>query len=199
MAGHRDAPALLSWHRVVPVCAMLAALLVAGALSLVPSSLTRGLFYPVGHAGQIEAAARRHGVDPLLVCAVIQCESGWDESALSSAGAVGLMQVMPATAESLAALGVVDASEYDPSDLADPLVNIEYGCAYLGYLQGQLDSLDEVVAAYNAGPGSVARWTAEGGTIPDDIEYAETRAYLERVRAAYEGYQRSYPQGITGA
>ena len=199
MAGSERPPRLLSRSLVVPVCAMLAALLVSGALCLLPVPVARALFYPVSHASEIEAAAQRHGVDPLLACAVIECESGWDEGARSNAGAVGLMQVMPATAESLAAQGLVDASDFDPADLTDPVVNIEYGCAYLGYLQGQFDTLDEVIAAYNAGIGSVSRWTAEGGTIPRDIEYAETRLYLERVRAAYEGYQRSYPQGITGA
>lgn len=178
---------------------MLVALVISGAFLLAPAPLTRSLFYPVSHATEVEAAARRHGVDPLLVCAVIQCESGWDEGALSPAGAVGLMQVMPETAESLAALGVVDSALFDPADLADPTVNIEYGCAYLSYLQERLDGLNEVIAAYNAGIGSVTRWTAAGGSIPDDIEYAETRLYLERVLAAYEGYQRSYPEGITGA
>ena len=197
MAGREGQPKLLSWHRLVPVCAMLVALVVTGALALAPATLTRSLFYPVSHADTIEAAARRHGVDPLLVCAVIQCESGWDEDAVSAVGAIGLMQVMPTTAESLAALGVIDGDAYDVADLAETSVNIEYGCACLGYLQDHLDTLEEVVAAYNAGIGSVTRWTAEGGTIPDDIEYAETRAYLERVQASYEGYQRSYPEGIT--
>ena len=78
-------------------------------------------------------------------------------------------------------------------------MNIEYGCAYLGYLQTHLSSLDEVIAAYNAGIGTVQGWIADGATLPEGIEYAETRAYLERVRAAYEGYQRSYPEGLTPA
>ena len=197
MAGRKATPKLLSWHRLVPVCAMLVTLLVSGVLTLAPATLTRALLYPVSHADLIEEAATRHGVDPLLACAVIQCESGWDEDALSAAGAIGRMQVMPATAESLSALGVVDGDAYDVANLAEPSVNIEYGCACLGYLQEHLDTLEEVVAAYNAGIGSVTRWTAEGGTIPDDIEYAETRAYLERVQASYEGYQHSYPEGIT--
>ena len=197
MAGHREAPRLLAWQRVVPIAAILAALVVSGALALAPSTLTRSVLRPVSHAGEIEAACARHGVDPLLACAVIQCESGWDEDAVSDAGAIGLMQVMPSTAESLAALGLVDREAFDPADLADPLVNLEYGCACLGYLQEHLSSLDEVIAAYNAGIGSVRRWTSDGGSVPEDIEYEETRLYLERVRAAYEGYQRSYPDGIT--
>ena len=142
-------------------------------------------------------AGERHGVDPLLACAVIQCESGWDEDVVSSAGAVGLMQVMPIAAETMVLQGIVDPERWDPDALADPEVNIEYGCATLGYLQDQLSSLDETIAAYNAGLGAVQGWIDEGGSIPEDIEYAETRAYVERVREAYEGYRQSYPDGIT--
>ena len=171
----------------------------SAGLAAAPLEWVRSVAYPVEHVQTIEDAAARHGVDPDLVCAVIKCESGWDEGAVSHAGAVGLMQVMPATAESLNGLGLVSAADYDPAALADPVVNIEYGCAYLGYLQTHLSSLDEVIAAYNAGIGAVQGWLADGGSLPEQIEYAETRAYLERVREAYEGYQRSYPEGITSA
>lgn len=145
------------------------------------------------------ASCERHGVDPDLACAVIKCESGWDEDAVSAAGAVGLMQVMPETAASLNSLGIVSKEEYDPVNLAVPEVNIEYGCAYLGYLQDHLSNVSEIVAAYNAGIGTVQGWLSGGGNISEEIEYTETRVYLERVRLAYEGYQRSYPDGITGA
>ena len=106
------------------------------------------------------------------------------------------MQVMPDTASHLAEMGLVDAGSYSPTDLTDPLVNIEYGCAYLAYLHESLSSTEEVVAAYNAGLGAVQGWLADGGSIPEDIEYAETRAYVERVMNAYEGYRESYPDGI---
>ena len=199
MPRHRRPERFLRWHRVLPVVALAITLIVCGVLAATPTTLGRQLFYPVDHVDEIVAAAERHGVDPELVCAVIKCESGWDEDARSGAGAVGLMQVMPDTALSLNALGIVSADEYDPNALSDPTVNIEYGCAYLGYLQNHLSSLDEIVAAYNAGIGTVQGWIADGGTIPEGIEYAETRAYLERVRSAYDGYQRSYPNGLTGA
>lgn len=188
--------------RRVPAALALAALLACAACALAtlaPSLLGPAAFYPVRHAEAVEAAAERHGVDPLLACAVIKCESGWDEAAVSSAGAVGLMQVMPQTAESISEMGLVTAESFDPRDVADPLVNVEYGCAYLGYLQRQLSSFDEVVAAYNAGIGTVQRWLAAGARLPEGIEYEETRAYLERVRDAYEGYRSCYPEGITAA
>lgn len=185
------------WFRVLPVVALAVTLMACAFLCGTSTSLTHELFYPVHHAEAVQGSAERHGVDPYLVCAVIECESGWDEGALSAAGAVGLMQVMPDTVTSLVELGVVDGAAYDPSDLEDPEVNIEYGCAYLGYLQEHLSSEEEVIAAYNAGIGAVQGWLADGGTIPEGIEYAETRAYLERVLSAYEGYRLSYPSGIT--
>ena len=199
MGERRASERLLRWYRVVPAVLLALTLAFSAGLAAAPLGWVRSLAYPVEHAQAIEAAAARHGVDPDLVCAVIKCESGWDEDVVSHAGAVGLMQVMPSTAESLNGLGLVSAAEYDPSALTDPVVNIEYGCAYLGYLQSHLSSLDEVIAAYNAGIGTVQGWLADGGTIPEEIEYAETRTYLERVREAYEGYQRSYPEGISAA
>ena len=182
---------------MVPIVLLAVTLVIVATVAATPTSLGRYL-HPVSHAEAIEEASERHGVDPLLVCAVIQCESGWDEGAVSSAGAVGLMQLMSQTAETLTALGFVDGGRWDPGELTDPETNIEYGCAYLGYLFAHLSSVDEVVAAYNAGMGTVQGWLAEGGSIPEDIEYAETRAYVERVREAYEGYRQSYPNGITG-
>ncbi len=187
---------LVRWYRVLPVALLAITLVVVVAVATNPTSLGRYV-HPVHHAETIEDACERHGVDPLLACAVIQCESGWDEDVVSSAGAVGLMQVMPIAAETMVLQGIVDPERWDPDALADPEVNIEYGCATLGYLQDQLSSLDETIAAYNAGLGAVQGWIDEGGSIPEDIEYAETRAYVERVREAYEGYRQSYPDGIT--
>ena len=184
---------LVRWYRVVPVVVLVTVLAAVAVVVALPTSLGRAL-HPVRHADQIEASCGRHGVDPLLACAVIECESGWDEGAVSPVGAVGLMQVMPDTARSLVALGLVDDGAYDPDDLADPATNIEY----LGYLQKHLSGLEEVIAAYNAGIGAVQGWISEGGTIPEDVEYAETRAYLDRVLVAYDAYQDSYPSGITG-
>ena len=156
----------------------------------------RRTLYPVSHARDIQASAERHGVDPLLVAAVIKCESGWDENAQSSAGALGLMQVMPQTSSELARMGLVDSNAYDPSNLLDPATNIEYGTAYLAFLQKNLSSTDEVIAAYNAGMGKVEEWLAQPGELADNITYTETREYLRRVNEAYQGYRDSYPTGL---
>ena len=159
----------------------------------------RKFVYPLQYDYLVRQYAYEDKVDPALVASVILVESKFDERAASQPGAHGLMQVMPDTARSLVEMGLVDGSAWDAGNLTDPSTNIEFGCAYLGYLQGRLSSTEEMVAAYNAGIGSVQGWLDEGGVIPDDIAFAETRAYLQKVTLAYEGYQRSYPSGLTDA
>jgi len=113
----------------------------------------------------ITAAAEKNGLSPELLKAVIQVESGFRQSAVSRAGAIGLMQLMPATAK---ALGV---------DPWDPIQNIEGGARYLKQQLDRFGTLEKALAAYNAGPGAVIRY---GGIPP----YDETRRYVDRVLAA---------------
>lgn len=143
------APRLLAWYRVVPFLCMIAFGIAALAYAAAPAPLLR-LFYPLSHEDQIVDSATRHGVDPYLVAAVIETESGWDEDARSDRGAEGLMQLMPETASDMISLGLVDSS-YDVSNLSDPATNIEFGCAYLSYLISYFNgSTDKAIAAYNA-------------------------------------------------
>ncbi|MCH3968716.1 MAG: lytic transglycosylase domain-containing protein [Atopobiaceae bacterium] len=192
-------PRFWRWFRTVPLVAMLVLAVVSVGLTYGPIGLTRQVLCPVSHADLVEESATRHGIDPLFACAIIKCESGWDDDASSAAGAVGLMQLMPETAQEVADMGLVDGNAYDPADLTDPATNIEYGCAYLGYLQDNLDTSDEVVAAYNAGLGNVSVWRSQGSDFAGSITYAETRAYLTRVNDAYASYRRCYPDGLLAA
>ena len=174
-----------------------------GALSVglmpLPSRILGRYLYPVKHNEAILESSARHGVDPLLVCAIIKCESNWEDGAQSAAGAVGLMQLMPDTSRELADQGVVDPWSFDPENLTDPATNIEFGCAYLAQLSWQLGSTDEVIAAYNAGPGSVAEWLSGNEEIEELVEvisYPETAVYLKRVNKAYEEYGELYTESL---
>ncbi|MES1242837.1 MAG: lytic transglycosylase domain-containing protein [Acidobacteriota bacterium] len=117
---------------------------------------------------EIWRISRRHGVDGLLVASIIQVESHFTRDAVSSRGAVGLMQVLPAT-----------GALYGATDLNDPHVNLDVGCRYLGRLLKDFDGdLERAVAAYNAGPSTVARY---GGVPP----FRETKEYVRRVLELY--------------
>jgi soluble lytic murein transglycosylase-like protein len=118
-------------------------------------------------------AARNTGVEPALITAVIQAESNFDPQALSSKGAQGLMQLMPATAEEL---GV--------RDVWSPDQNIHGGSAHLARLLGKYDDLSLALAAYNAGEGTVDR---HGGIPP----FEETQQYVDRVLGYYRSYRGS--------
>jgi soluble lytic murein transglycosylase-like protein len=124
---------------------------------------------PMDFERMVDAAARRHGLDPALVRAVVAVESGFQPQAVSPKGAQGLMQLMPATARDL---GVMDPF--------DPASNLDGGSRYLSTLVARYDGdLSKALAAYNAGMGAVAR---HGGVPP----YAETRTYVNRVLSRYQ-------------
>lgn len=189
------------WYRTLPMVLMTAMLALSLVVQVMPIHIVRKVFFPVSYADCIDDAAQRHGVDPHLVAAVIRCESGWNETARSGAGAVGLMQLMPETAQSIAGLGLVDVNTYDPSKLTDAATNIEFGTAYLAYLSSQFANEDEVICAYNAGIGAVQGWQANvgDGDFRDAIAYPETREYLNSVSEAQRQYAKYYPGGMSAA
>lgn len=186
------------WYRTVPLVIMTLLLALSLGIDLLPVDLVRSLFFPVSYGERIDDACDRYGVEDQLVAAIVRCESGWNESAQSSAGAVGLMQIMPETAKTVANMGIVDTNRFDPNNLTDPATNIEYGTALLGYLQSQLKSTDEVICAYNAGLGTVQAWVEapDSPGIPAAITYSETRHYLKRVNEALRQFRKYYPNGM---
>ena len=137
-------------------------------------SAVRDRMQRVPFGSQILSVAGRHGIDPLLVAAVVQTESAFDDLAVSPRGACGLMQLMPATAQYFGVSNV-----YDPSE------NLEAGTRYLVSLLRRFDGdLGLSLAAYNAGPGAVGRF---GGLPP----FRETRNFTEGVLRIYVEHHRA--------
>ncbi|HKH48486.1 MAG TPA: lytic transglycosylase domain-containing protein [Thermoanaerobaculia bacterium] len=127
---------------------------------------------PFGSA--MAVAAERHDVDGLLLAAVVEAESRFVPNAVSPRGAVGLMQVQPAT-----------GAMYGARNLSDPHVNLDVGSRYLRQLLRDYGgNLELALAAYNAGPAAVERY---GGVPP----FRETREYVKKVMRLYERHQRS--------
>jgi soluble lytic murein transglycosylase len=167
------------------------ALIVTGR-TVVPV-VSKNLF-PIEYQSDIARVAEEYDLDPYLVAAVAKAESGFDPAAVSPVGAVGLMQLMPDTAEWLIGLDIW-RGDSDPR-LTDPADNLGLGACYLAYLTAKFgeEHLTATLAAYNAGPGSVGHWIeAAGGAEAfglDDIEFPETRTFVERVKRYWLLYTR---------
>ena len=152
--------------------------------------------FPLSAVEDIRKLAPPGSADPYIVAAVMREESAFDPEALSVAGAVGLMQLMPATA-SWVALQLEEES-FGPEQLYDPAVNIRLGSWYLGFLARRFDGdLVPTISSYNAGPDAVSRWARHlpaGADSWDEfiesIPFSETRAFTKRVLRSYTEYLR---------
>ncbi|EAA3660101.1 lytic transglycosylase domain-containing protein [Salmonella enterica] len=122
----------------------------------------------------IAEVASQHLIDPLLVQAVVAVESTYHHDIVSKKGAIGLMQLMPAT-----------AARYGKYNLTVPRENLEAGVTYLGELLQRFGRLDLALASYNAGEGAIARY---GGRIPP---YPETQRYVKKVLDCYQRLKQS--------
>jgi soluble lytic murein transglycosylase len=131
--------------------------------------------YPLRYSEFVRVHAQRHSLDPALLAAVIYQESKFHAGARSSSGAIGLMQLTPATARGIAIR--THGSAFRTKDLYDPEINIRYGSWYLDNLFRKYGSEQLVLAAYNAGQGNVDRWRSNG----QPIQFSETKAYVARV------------------
>ena len=181
------------------ICALLALILLAALLGgyfLYGRPALLRSKYKLMYKKEIMASAEEFDLDPYLVCGVVFTESGFRPQAKSSVGALGLMQLMPATglqeAELLEIEGVTEDS------LTEPALNIRLGCNYLKKLLDEFGTESVALAAYNAGPGRVRQWLKQYGTKEDGsilyIPYPETSKYVERVRSAKGVYERLYPE-----
>lgn len=151
--------------------------------------------YPLQYEAIIDAHAENYGLEPSLLAAVVYSESKFDPNAESAAGAIGLMQLLPETAQGIA--DHTGGGNYTVADLYDPELNIRYGAWYLSRLREKYrdhpQALDLALAAYNAGQGNVDRWVAEApaGAVVR-IPFRETRDYLQRVHHVQDIYRSAY-------
>lgn len=139
------------------------------------------VLFPVKYYGIIKKYCKEYNVEPSVALAVIRTESKFRPEAVSSAGARGLMQLMPSTAKWVAYR--LDC-EYGNDKLFEPEYNIKIGIYYLGYLKTKFTG-DYVLAAYNAGEGNINKWIASDGKI----KFPETRNYIEKVNTAKRIYK----------
>ena len=145
------------------------------------------MWHPLRYEQIVLGHAANYDLDPALLAAVIYQESRFRADARSSSGAIGLMQLMPQTAQGIA--DHTGGSRFKLSDLDDPEINIRYGAWYLGHLMKKYGSEKLALAAYNAGQQNVDNWLASG----EGIAFPETRAYVARVESLKKLYRRIYP------
>jgi len=152
------------------------------------------LSYPLPYRAPVTEQVQRTGLPESLVYAVMRTESGFSPTILSPAGAVGLMQLMPATARQVSGKG----DSFSTADLNRPEFNISCGARHLKDLLKQHDNnMVLAIAAYNAGSGPVNRWRKKFGAMREDefienIPYGETREYVKKVLAGAALYHRIY-------
>jgi soluble lytic murein transglycosylase len=147
------------------------------------------LWYPLGYRTIVVSHARNYKLDPALLSAVIYQESKFNADAKSPTGAIGLMQLQPDTAKGIAIH--TGGASFRVSDLYNPEINVRYGAWYLRHLLEKYHDERLALAAYNAGQRNVDEWRARG----EDIQFSETRAYVEKVEHAKKIYRRAYFSG----
>ena len=152
--------------------------------------------YPLKYQNLVFKYAQFYDNDPYLVTAIIYRESRFNPNAVSNKGAIGLMQIMPETAEWIAEN--LNLNNFDVDDLYIPETNIKFGNWYLDNLFNEFDgNLVLVLAAYNGGRGNVNKWIKEGkfrGEVQeiDLIPFPETRKFVSNVLSLYQRYLQLY-------
>jgi soluble lytic murein transglycosylase len=153
-------------------------------LVLAPPDVVQRQRYPLEYRMIVKGHARNYRLEPALLAAVIYAESKFHAQAVSASGAIGLMQLLPSTADGIALH--TGGSKFQRSDLYDPEINVRYGAWYLRHLIDKYGDEQEALAAYNAGQNNVDRWLASRS----GIRFSETRAYVHRVEHLKRIYRR---------
>lgn len=157
------------------------------------SSLQKSL-YPLKYEKTVKIESKENNLEESFVFAVIKCESDFQPDAVSSAGAMGLMQIMPDT---FAWLKTKTGENLPEKKLFDPEISIKYGCLLYSMFIEQFGTEREAVAAYHAGPNNVKKWlkderySSDGKTL-SDIPFSSTKYYVDNVMKTKEIYQKLY-------
>jgi soluble lytic murein transglycosylase len=181
------------------IAAIAVTVLFVGVVASTLQQATRNLALPLSDASIIRRQAAEKRLDPALIAAVIYAETKF-EPRPSSAGAEGLMQILPSTAYYLARLS--GGSSFTARDLSEPSVNVAYGSYYLRYLLDHYGGNEMLaVAAYNGGETNVDRWVAQADAAGRqlsvrEIPFSETREYVQRVLGAQRAYRSTYPRQL---
>ena len=187
--------ALLLAFAVVVSCAALALIVRPFA-----DKAVQEISLPLRHEDIIRQQAAQKGLDPSLIAGVIYVESRFRDQT-SHAGAKGLMQILPSTADYIARKS--GGTAFEQGDLATPQINIAYGSWYLRYLLQHYHGNELLaLAAYNAGEGKVDEWYQDASARGEDFDVAshipfpETRAYVGKVLSARRAYRREYAKEL---
>jgi len=186
----------LSWHRLLPVGLVLVLALVA-LLAIEGPHWLRKFYHPLKYEELISTEAKTSGLDPYLIAAVINVESGFREGVTSKAGAVGLMQVIPSTAWAVANEAGLQ-ERVTAETLERPGTNVRVGTRYLAYLIKRYDGDTQLaLAAYNAGMTNVDKWVADakrtGTPFTEAIAFPATAHYVSEIEAQVTEYKELYP------
>lgn len=153
--------------------------------------------YPLKYKEDIIHEAELNNLNPALVASIINAESGFEATAVSSKGAMGLMQIMPQTAKFVAEKLRIDFNE---DMLLEPAYNIKIGCYYLNYLNNKFQSQEALLSAYNAGEGVVKTWLKDQNYSVDGINlikipYTQTNAYVQKINKILPVYEKRLKKG----
>jgi len=196
----KKAPGKKTSRALRVVLILIAALIFGYIYSLMYTAYLRSV-YPREFYEYVEASSKEFGVPEQILFAVIRSESNFDANAVSGAGAVGLMQLMPTTFRWIS--DDVLGERLDASMIYDPKTNIRYGTCLLAWLHDYYGDWETVFAAYNAGVGTVNGWL-EDRRYSDEtgkltyIPYDETRRFVTLTKKAVITYEKLYYSGRQG-
>lgn len=177
------------------------AIIVVIFILLVPLNIPQKvlkMIYPTEYSNYVELYSEKYNVDKYLIYAVIKAESNFDNDAVSSKEAKGLMQLMKTTAKEISKrLEMTLTDEEIENKLLDPEFNINLGTKYISLLIEKYNSIELALVAYNAGSGNVDNWLEQGilekdGSNIEEVPYKETNNYVRRILRDYKIYINLY-------